>query len=131
MRHEMHLALRGMRAVGATLPFMLAAAAIWAGAEAALSAALGAGVVVLNQALAVASTAWSRVLGPKVFATGYAGWILRMAGVLAAMSYFSRLAWVDKVSLAISFCAALAVLLGAECVSYVRRSYVPAWRMAR
>ena len=131
MRHEVHLARRGLTTVAAVVPVVLAGAGLLRGPEGAASAVLGAGVIVANQALAVASTAWSRGFGRTAAVTGYAGWFLRMAAVLAAMSFLAGLAWVDRPSLAVSFCLTLAVLLGAECVSYVRGSYVPAWRVAR
>ena len=131
MRHEVHLAARGAATAGVAGAVIVAGAGVTAGGQGAASAAMGAALVLLNQAAAVATTAWSRTLTRKVATIGYLGWFVRMAAVLTALGAARSIGWVNRPALAISFCVTLAVLLGAECVSYVRRSYVPAWRMAR
>ncbi|HVL80948.1 MAG TPA: hypothetical protein VM840_05085, partial [Actinomycetota bacterium] len=75
MRHEVHLLRRGLVA---TVPFvllLLLAAGTLRGRQAAASVAVGAGVILVNQLLSVASTAWARVFGPAAAATAYAGWV--------------------------------------------------------
>jgi hypothetical protein len=54
-----------------------------------------------------------------------------MAAVLATLTLAASAGWVNRPALAISFCGTLAVLLGAECMGYLRGSYVPSWRLAR
>ena len=131
MRHEIHLAARGLRAAGLTAPLFVGAAALGGGRAAALSAATGCGLVMANRGAAAATTAWSRVLTRTVATAGYLGWIVRMGAVLGALTLAASAGWVNRPALAISFCGTLAVLLGAECVSYFRGSYVPSWRSAR
>jgi hypothetical protein len=77
--------------------------------------------------LAVASTAWARVLGPRVVAVGYAGFVVRMLFILGTFGTLQGVVWVDRTVLAIAFCAALVTSLAAECLSYARGWYVPSW----
>jgi hypothetical protein len=62
MRHEVHLAAKGLRAAGLAAPLFVGAAALTGGRPAALSAVAGCGLVMANQVAAVATTGWSRVL---------------------------------------------------------------------
>jgi hypothetical protein len=98
------------------------------GGTAATSAAIGVGLVALNHAIAVASTAWSPTLGPRVFAVSFGVFVFRMLFMLGAFGSLASVAWIHDALLAASFCSALVVSLAAECFSYVRGSYVPAWR---
>jgi hypothetical protein len=86
------------------------------------------GLVALNQAIAVGSTAWSRTLGPRVFAVSFGVFFFRMIFMLGAFGMLATITWIHDTMLAVSFCVALVASLAAECVSYVRGSYVPAWR---
>src|SRR5260221_351769 len=72
-------------------------------------------------------SAWSPTLSPKVIGVGYAVFVVRMAFVLGIFGTLSPLAWVHGGVLAVTFCAALVVTLGAECLSYSRGTYVPTW----
>jgi hypothetical protein len=103
------------------------AGAVAGGERGAVSAAVGVGLVAANHLVAALSTGWSRTLSPKVVGVGYAVFVVRMAVMLGLFGTLSTLAWVDGPVLAISFCAALVVTLGAECLSYARGSYIPAW----
>jgi hypothetical protein len=128
MRHELHLMRKGFQAL---VPITLGAVLIgWAvaGGRGAASAAIGIGLVAANHLVAVLSTAWSPTLSPKVVGVGYAVFVVRMAFVLGLFGTLSTLSWVHPTLLAVSFCVALVVTLGAECLSYARRSYVPSWR---
>jgi hypothetical protein len=98
------------------------------GRDGALSAALGVGLVSANHAVAVASTSWARVLKPSVIAVGYSMFVVRMLLLLAVFGSLQGVGWINNTLLAASFCAALVLSLAAECVSYARGSYVPAWR---
>jgi hypothetical protein len=128
MRHELHLVRMGFRAL---VPLALLGVVIWwavAGGRGALSAAIGAGLVAANHLIAALSTAWSRRITTAVIGVGYAAFVVRMAFVLGVFGTLSTLPWVHATALATSFCAALVVTLGAECLSYARGSYVPSWR---
>ena len=131
MRHELHLTRVGLGALVAAVPVMLAAGAAVGGPAGTASVAVGVGLVAVNHGLAALSTGWSRELRPGAVAAGYAGFVVRMFGVFAAFAVASGLPWVHKGLLAGAFCAALIVTLTAECLSYVRGSYVPRWRMSR
>jgi len=128
VRHELHLVRKGFVALA---PLAALAVVIgWAvgGGHAALSAAIGAGLVAANHLVAALSTAWSRKISTAVIGVGYAAFFVRMAVMFGLFGTLSTLAWVNAPVLAITFCVALVVTLGAECLSYARGSYVPNWR---
>lgn len=131
MRHEVHLAAHGLRAAGLASPVFVGGAALMGGRTGALSAAAGCALVMANRTVAAATTGWFRVLSRKVATIGYLGWIVRMAAVLAVLSLAASAGWVSRPALAISFCGTLAVGLAAECLGYMRGSYIPSWRLAR
>jgi hypothetical protein len=128
VRHELHLARAGFAALAAIAALAVTAGGVLAGRSAAASAALGVGIVAVNHAVAVASTAWARTVGPRVIAVGYSVFVVRMLLVLGTFGTLSQVTWVQDNVLAFSFCAALIASLTAECISYVKGSYVPAWR---
>jgi hypothetical protein len=128
MRHELHLARAGFLALLLIAAVATAVGGVVAGGSGARSAAIGVGLVATNHALAVLSTSWARTLGPRVIAVGYSVFVFRMAFVLGTLGTLQSVAWIHDAMLAGSFCAALVASLAAECVSYVRGSYVPAWR---
>jgi len=127
MRHELYLARAGFAGLAAVSIVAVVAGAAIAGRAGAASAALGAGLVAANHGVAVLSTAWSRKLGIGVMAVGYSVFALRMLLVLAAFAGLQTLPWIHSALLAAAFCAALVATLSAECVSYVRGTYVPGW----
>ncbi len=129
MRHELHLVRRGLTVLALVLPALVAVGAVAGGRNGALSVLLGAGIVAANQAVAGLSTGWARTLAPGVLAVGYGVFALRMVAVLTCFTWAAGLGWVDRTLVAIAFCAALVVTLTAECLAYVRKSYVPTWRM--
>lgn len=131
MRHELHLTAKGIKAAPFVVVPLLAFAALASGFSGAASVALGALIVVSNAGLAAASTGWSRRLGPAALIVGYAMYAVRMFAVFAALTVVTVLPWVDRPLLAIAFCSTLAVTLTAACLSYVRNTYVPGWRLAR
>lgn len=128
MRHELHLARIGFTALAAVAALAVAAGAAIEGSAGAWSAAIGVGLVATNHAIAVLSTSWARTLAPRVIAVGYSVFVFRMFVVLGTFGTLQSVAWVHDAVLAGSFCAALVTSLAAECWSYVRGSYVPAWR---
>ncbi len=128
MRHELHLVRMGFRALLPLALLCIVCAWALAGGRGALSAAIGASLVGANHLVAALSTAWSRTITAKVIGIGYAVFVVRMAFVLGLFGTLSTLAWVHPVALATSFCVALVVTLGAECLSYSRGTYVPSWR---
>lgn len=128
VRHELHLARAGFAALGVLFVATVAVAFAVAGSDGASSAAIGVGLVAINHAMSVASTSWARTLAPRVIAVSYSVFVFRMMFVLGAFGTLQSVAWVHDALLAGSFCAALIASLGAECISYVRGSYVPAWR---
>lgn len=129
MRHEVHLAYRGLRALVLVLPALCAAGWVVAGTAGALSVLAGAGIIAANQLVAVLSTAWARTLGPGPLAMAFGVYWVRMLGVLALFWVFAGTSWVHVPLLAVAFCGALLVTLSTECWSYVRKTYVPSWRM--
>lgn len=131
MRHELHLARAGFAALGVLALVAVAVGLLIAGAGGARSAAVGVGLVAVNHALAVASTSWARTLAPRVIAVGYSVFVFRMLFVLGTFGTLQTVSWIHDGLLAGSFCAALVASLAAECFSYVRGSYVPAWRLSR
>lgn len=129
MRHEFHLTLAGMRVA---VPIGAIAVAIsWGvgGAEGAMSAALGAGLVVVNHLVAAASTGWARSLGPGVIGLAYSLLSMRLLAMFGAFAVLSQVQWIRAPLLAIAFCAVLVTSLAAECSAYAKGSYVPRWRM--
>lgn len=127
MRHEVHLARVGFRALVPAAAISVIAATLTAGGRGAASAATAAGLVAANHLVAVASTGWAATLGPRVVAVGYAVFVARMLALLAAFVAVASMGWIHAAAFALSFCAALVSMLAAECVSYARGSYVPAW----
>ena len=128
MRHELHLARAGFAALAALMVLAVAVGSAVAGYDGMRSAAIGIGLVATNHALAVASTSWARTLEAKVIAVGYGAFVFRMLFVLGVFAGLRSVTWIHDGLLAGSFCAALIVSLTAECISYVRGSYIPAWR---
>lgn len=129
MRHELHLTVVGLKALAVTGVVSVGIGAAVSGALGAASAALGAGLVGANHAAAALSTGWSRELRPRVMAVGYAMFGLRMLAMFFAFAVLASIAWVHPVHLATAFCAGLVAVLGTECWSYMRTSYVPSWRL--
>jgi hypothetical protein len=128
VRHELHLARAGFAALAAVVAIAAAVGAIVAGRDGVLSALIGGGLIAGNHALAVASTSWARTFGPRVMAVGYSVFVVRMLLVLGIFGSLRSVDWVHGAVLAGAFCAALVASLAAECISYARGSYVPAWR---
>ncbi len=128
MRHELHLARAGFLALALIAAAAMTVGAALDGADGAFSAGIGVGLVAANHAMAVGSTAWSRTLGPRVIAVSFGVFVFRMLFMLGAFGSLGSVAWIHDTLLAVSFCVALVVSLAAECFSYVRGSYVPAWR---
>jgi hypothetical protein len=127
MRHEVHLARVGFLVLLPVTAVSVGIALLADGANAAVSAAIGAGLVGANHLVAVASTGWAPTLRPRVVAVGYALFVVRMFALLVAFAVVASLDWINGAAFAASFCAALVTMLAAECVSYARGSYVPAW----
>jgi hypothetical protein len=131
MRHELHLTKAGLRAAIPAACLLVAAGLVLGGGRGAASAACGAGLVVANQLAAAGSTAWSRTINPSVVAVGYAMFVVRMFAMFAAFVAVASFGWIDAPLFAAAFCAVLVVTLAAQCVSYMRGTYVPNWRMVR
>lgn len=131
MRHELYLTARGYRALLVASVPLAAAGALVDGPTGLASVAAAVGVIAANHGLAALSTAWARTIGLGVWFVSYGFYAVRMAGVFAALAGLARLPWMHRGLFATAFVAALAASLGAECRSYVRKSYVPAWRMSR
>lgn len=129
MRHELHLTRRGLQAAAVALIPLAAIGIFVDGATGAASIASAAGVVLVNHGLAALSTGWSRTLEPRVVAVGYGGFVVRMFAVFAALAVLATADWMHRGLFAAGFCATLVVTLGAEVLSYVRRTYVPSWRL--
>ena len=127
MRHELHLARAGFAALGVLSVVAVVVGVLVAGSAGGRTAAIGVGIVALNHGLAVLSTSWARTLGPKVIAVGYSVFVFRMLFVLGVFAALQPVGWIHDGLLAGSFCAALVASLTAECFSYARGSYVPAW----
>lgn len=128
MRHELHLARIGFLALLPATALAVLVAALTAGGRGAASAAVGAGLVGANHLVAVLSTGWAPTVRPAMVATGYAFFVIRMLALLVAFAVVASFGWIHETAFAVSFCATLVVMLAAECVSYARGSYVPAWR---
>jgi hypothetical protein len=131
MRHELALTRLGLLASLPPAVVLATAGALVGGPRGAASAAVGAGLVAVNQLAAAGSTAWARTIGPSVVAVGYAFFVVRMFVMFAAFAVVASLTWVHAPMFAIAFCAVLTISLAAECIGYVRGSYVPRWRTAR
>lgn len=128
MRHELHLVRMGFRALAPIAVLSVVVGWAVAGGTGAASAAIGIGLVAANHLVAALSTAWAPTISAKVIGIGYAVFVVRMGLVLGLFGTLSTVAWVHAPVLAATFCAALVVTLGAECLSYARGSYVPSWR---
>lgn len=128
MRHELHLARAGFVALAGVAAIGAVIGALISGTDGAVSALIGVAVVAGNHAIAVASTSWARALTPGVLAIGYSVFVVRLLFVLGIFGTLSTLTWTNDALLASFFCVALVLSLGAECLSYVRGTYVPAWR---
>ena len=128
MRHELHLLRVGVRAVVPVGLVAVGVAAAFAGGRGAASAAAAVGLVTANNVVAAFSTGWAPTISPNVVAIGYAVFVGRMLALLGAFAALASMTWIHSPSFAIAFCAALVVVLAAECVSYARRTYVPNWR---
>lgn len=131
MRHELHLTAKGLKAAPLAVIPLVVFAAVASGLSGVASVLLGAGIVAVNASLAAGSTGWSRRLSAGAMVFGYAMYAVRMFAVFAALTIAAVMPWVDRPLLAIAFCATLAVTLTAACLSYVRNTYVPGWRLAR
>ncbi|HVE91118.1 MAG TPA: hypothetical protein VNE62_02300 [Actinomycetota bacterium] len=131
MRVELRLLAKTLPPLAAVAVALAVVGTLAGGRTGAASALAGAGLAAVNLAAAALSTGWARVLRPGVIAFGYAAFVVRMFLMFSALAAATSLPWVHRGLLAAGFCSALAVALGAECVSYVRKSYVPAWRVAR
>lgn len=129
MRHELYLAKVGFLAFVPVAALSIGVGAFIAQGRGASSAAVGAGLVAANHLVAVMSTGWAPTLRPRVVAVGYAVFVLRMLALLVAFALVASLGWIHPTIFVGSFCAALVVMLVAECLSYARGSYVPAWRL--
>jgi hypothetical protein len=128
MRHELHLARFGFATLAAVAVIGAVIGVLVDGRTGALSALIGIGIVGANHGVAVLSTAWARALTPSVLAIGYSVFVVRMLFVLGLFGTLSTVSWINGALLAAFFSAALVFSLGAECFSYARGSYVPAWR---
>ena len=128
MRHELHLARAGFGALLAIAASALIVGALVDGTHGLVSAGIGVGLIAVNHGVAVLSTSWARTVGPRVIAVGYSVFVFRMLFVLGAFGTLQTVPWIHDGLLAGSFCAALVASLAAECLSFVRNSYVPAWR---
>lgn len=129
MRHEVHLTKAALRtAIPAACVFVVVGLIVDAGAGAA-SAALGAGLVVANLALAAGSTAWSKTISSGMLAAGFLGFFLRMFAGIAAFALLATRDWVHPLVLAAAFCGVLVAALAGACIGYARGSYVPDWRL--
>ncbi len=128
MRHELHLARVGFLALIPVTTIAVVVSAIAGGGRGAASAAIAAGLVAANHLVAVLSTGWAPTLSPNSLSVGYAMFVVRMLALLVAFAVVASLAWIHSVAFAAAFCAALVVMLAAECVSYARGTYVPTWR---
>ncbi len=129
MRHEVHLARVGFLVLVPVAAVSVVVALLASGADGAASAAMGAALVGANHLVAVASTGWAPTLAPKVVAVGYVMFVVRMFALLVAFAVVASLDWIHGAAFAGAFCASLVAMLTAECLSYARGSYVPAWRV--
>lgn len=129
MRHEVHLARVGFLVLLPVAAVSVCVAVLAAGTDGAASAAIGAGLVGANHLVAVASTGWAPTLAPRVVAVGYVMFVVRMLALLVAFAVVASLSWIHGAAFAGSFCASLVAMLTAECLSYARGSYIPAWRV--
>ena len=131
MRHELHLTVRGLRALAGAAVALACFGAVLGGRTGALSVAVGAGLVAANAVAAALSTGWARTLGLGVIAVGYALFVVRMFAMFAGLAVLAQADWIHQPLLASAFFVSLVVLLGAECWSYARKTYVPEWRVVR
>ena len=129
MRHEVHLVRTALVFVAAALVPLVIVGGFLGGTRGIASVLAGAGIVVANQAVAALSTGWSKTFTPRVAAIGYGVFVGRMFAVFAAFALLASAGWVHRGLVAVGFCTALAVTLGAECVSWATGRYVPRWRL--
>lgn len=127
MRHEFHLARVGFLAFTPVAGVCVGVSAIAGGGRGAASAAIAAGLVAANHLVAVLSTGWAPTVTQGSLSVGYAMFVVRMLALLVAFAVVASFGWIQSVAFAASFCASLVAMLAAECVSYARGSYVPAW----
>lgn len=130
MRPELRMTVKALRALGLAAAPLIAGGALIDGTDGVVSVVFGCGIVAGNQALAAASTAWSRRLGYATVATGYGGFALRMFVVFTLFPIAAQTAGLHKTLFVVSFLTSLAVVLTATCVSYARKTYIPSWRTA-
>jgi hypothetical protein len=128
MRHEVHLMRAGFRVLIPVAVAVVAVTGLLAGSRGAASAAAGTGLVVANHLVAVLSTGWAPTLRPGVIAVGYAGFVVRMLLLLVAFAALASANWIVPGAFAGAFGVGLVVVLGAECLSYARGTFVPSWR---
>ena len=106
---------RALVAGSLMLPVAGVAAYAASGRDAAWSAALGVGVVILNFAAHGLSLAWAAgVSVTAVQATALGGFVLRMAVIAGLLFALDRLAWFSPVAFAVAAVAATLLLLGYE-----------------
>lgn len=129
MRHEVHLTRMAFKAALPATAVFVVVGAILDGPGGAASAAVGAGLVLANFAVAAASTGWSRTVSSRMLATGFFGFFFRMFAVVAAFAVLATRSWVHPPVLAAAFCGVLVAALAGACIGYARGSYVPDWRL--
>jgi hypothetical protein len=127
MRHELHLARVGFLALIPVASIAVGVSAVAAGGRGAASAGIATGLVAANHLVAVLSTGWAPTLTQGSLSVGYALFVVRMLALLVAFAVVASFGWIQSAAFAASFCVALVAMLAAECVSYARGSYVPAW----
>lgn len=119
------------------LPFALPAVAIAYGAgalassDAARSAAIGAGVVVVNFLAYGFSVAWAARISPTVLVgVGLGGFAVRLAAIFVAMVLLDRLSWFSPVAFAAALVPATVALLAFEAKVLSGRLQGDLWRFA-
>src|SRR5262249_43066237 len=125
VRHELHLVRMGFTALAPLGAASVVVGGLIAGRRGALSAAVAIALVAGNHLVAALSTAWSSKISTTVIGVSYLSFFVRMAVMFGLFGTLSTLAWVNAPVLATTFCVALVVTLGAECLSWARGSYVP------
>ena len=128
MRHELHLARAGFPALARSpSPRRHRRCSSPAGRRAVRL--IGVGLVAGNHAVAVAvDRAGPATLKPSVFAVGYSMFVVRMLCVLGMFGSLQSVAWIHGPCWLCRSAQRSSSSLTAECVSYARGSYVPAWR---
>lgn len=117
------------------LPFALPAIAVAYGAgaivsaEAAMSAAIGVGVVALNFVAHGLSLAWAARISPTaVVGVGLGGFVVRLGAILVALVLLDRLSWFSPVAFAAALVPATVVLLAFEARLLSGRLQGDLWR---